>query len=731
MVLTRRAVGFWLLALGFSLLGFGGCVRKPGTVKLAQPAQVATAYVVAFPDRPDLEPMPELVVDATAAVLGRRNLQPVLVDFAKLAAEYERKRATEDRLELLAASSSTPFVMLVETRVRYYSLINGRYRWGVDLKVTIAPREQLSEAQTEEWELAAFLDYDHQDHVEALQYSAPQISERIGRLADQFLSGLDGAAVQRPVAKKSRPSKSLVPNDPLAPGNAIYFVMVDRFHNGDPANDQAVDPDDPQAFHGGDLQGVAQKLDWLNELGVGTIWLSPVFEMRDEKFHGHGAFHGYWVEDFGAIEDRFGGPEGLATLQAAAADRGMNLMLDVVLNHVSFDAPLVSERPNWFHNKGGITDWASREQVLTHDVHGLPDLAQENPQVYEHLLKHSLHWIDELRPAGFRLDAVKHVPNEFWVRYNADVRARAGPGFVLLGEDLDGNPANVARTMREGQFDAMFDFPLHFAMVDVFCRDAHPGRLASILYADRLYPDAVGERREGLVTLLDNHDLPRILSACGAETDRVVDAVKFMLTARGTPSITWGTESGALGAGEPDNRADMSFVDHPVGDALRTWLDLRKEHGVFTGGEDAIRKLDDDELVYVRNGADEAAMIVYDRDGEAAAPGAPWRELGEGGRVRVFVREGRAETPEAGTIEVEFVVKGAPGADVRIVGSGPELGDWDPAKAPRAGRVALPAGGAFAYKAVVLDGAAPVWQDGDNRYLLVTRVAEKVDVAWK
>jgi glycosidase len=521
--------------------------------------------------------------------------------------------------------------------------------------------------------------------------------------------------------------------------------MVDRFHNGEPANDGAIDPGDPQAFHGGDLQGVTEKLDWLDQLGITTIWLSPVFEMRDEKFHGHGAFHGYWVEDFGQVEDRFGGEEALEGLSEAMAERQMDLMLDVVLNHVSFDAPLVTEKPHWFHGKGGITDWESREQILTHDVHGLPDLAQENQEVYDHLLGHSLHWIEEVEPSGFRLDAVKHVPNDFWVKFNSAIEARAGDDFVMLGEVLDGNPATVAETVREGDFNAIFDFPLHFAMIDVFCRDAHPGRLASILYADRQYPASVGARRQGLVTLLDNHDLPRVLSSCGNETERVVDALAFMLTARGTPSFTWGTESGATGSKEPDNRADMVFDLHPVGEAMKQWLALREEHPVLTAGKDRLLALNDDLFVYARTAEDSTALVAVNQ-GEAApialgpeADGITWKNLETGAEtkapkavpgVTVWLASQPLRSVAPKKVPVEFRVKGAPEGEVRIVGSGPELGDWDPAKAPRGGAISLPLGGAFAFKVVVVgeDGTA-TWQSGENRFHLVDG-SEPLTIRW-
>lgn len=739
MVLSSRvrALGAVLVALLLS-----ACLKPPQTVKLAQPAGVISAYVLTYADRPDVAPVPKELADEIESALGGRNLQPRALEARAFAEPFARKRSTADRLAVLAAKAEAagePFVMLVETTPRYYSLLSGRYRWNIDLKVTIASTANLDGAQSENYDLAAFLDFDHQDEEDALRYQASPIADRVGRVADQFLTGLDDSAVERPTRAQVGASEENEPESgPLAPGAAIYFLMVDRFHNGEPSNDGDADPLDPHGFHGGDLQGVAEKLGWIEDLGATTVWLSPIFEMRTEKFHGHGAFHGYWVEDLAQVEDRFGGERALKQVVDAADARGMNLMFDLVVNHVGMDTKLTREHPDWFHQKGGITDWDDPEQIVTHDVHGLPDLAVEKPEVYQYLARTALRWVAAYDPAGFRLDAVKHVPTSFWTQFNADIEKRAGDDFVMLGEDLDGDPARVAKTMREGNFDAMFDFPLHFAMVDVFCRDAHPGRLASVLFADRLYPDEVGARRQGLVTLLDNHDLPRILSACGNDVERVVDAATFMLSARGTPSITWGTESGALGAKEPDNRADMQFVEHPLGSAIRTWLGRRKSAPVFTHGTDTLLRLGEDHFTYLRSTPTQSAVIAFNRGGPrpVAVPGpsgVTWTNvatnvssttLQAGPGVTVWTTPQAVRVAREGVAAISFDLDGAPTPDVRVVGSGPELGNWNPFDAPVLGDVDLPVGSAFAYKFVAIgEEGAMFWESGDNRYLLVDGAA--------
>ncbi|HEX4628732.1 MAG TPA: alpha-amylase family glycosyl hydrolase, partial [Gemmatimonadales bacterium] len=510
---------------------------------------------------------------------------------------------------------------------------------------------------------------------------------------------------------------------------------------------------DPQAFHGGDLQGVLDHLDELQKLGVRTVWLSPVFPLRHEKFHGYGAFHGYWVEDFGRIEPRFGTEAKLGELSDALHARGMRLILDVVLNHVAMDAPLLKEHPDWFHREGPLTDWNDPVQLTRRDVKGLPDLAQENEEVYRYLLDTSLGWIDRVHPDGFRLDAVKHVPLSFWARYDDALHARAGRDFELLGEELEGDPSKVARVQRDGHFDAMFDFPLHFALVDVFCKDQPPERLGAVLSNDRLYDDPAS-----LVTLVDNHDLARISSACGGEPRRVEQALAFQLSARGTPALTYGTEAGLAGASEPENRADMRFeTDGALRETISHLLALRREHPALQNGAPWMVQGGGGVFAYARIAPEEAALIVVNhRDAPAHVdlppeladlpwqgdPAQPERNPGASvlvrpDEVRMFFARGaldalagraraqwlKAERRRA----VQFAVHASgEKAPLYVVGSAPELGAWNAADGlgpiPPSGslRSELPVGAVVEYKLVARPaGGAPRWESGANRVAFV------------
>lgn len=451
--------------------------------------------------------------------------------------------------------------------------------------------------------------------------------------------------------------------------------------------------------------------------------------MRKAKYGPHGAFHGYWVEDLEAIEPAFGGEAALQALARALHARGMKLVLDMVLNHAAPDGKLVKEKPRWFHGQGGITDFDDPTQLVTRDVHGLPDLAQDDPEVYAYLLGGSLKWLRPGLADGLRLDAVKHMPSAFWRRFGAEVKQKAGQGVFLLGEELEGDPKKLAAAWRGGGFDALFDFPFGFALGDVFCRGAAPERLAAVLANDRLYPDPAA-----LVTLLDNHDLPRVMTACGGDAAKVTAALTVLLTARGIPSLQQGTEVGLTGEKEPDNRGDMKFERGPLFAHVKALLGLRERSPALREGAPSVHQVGPRFLALSRTAPTEKAVIAVNGAAsprEVALPEGVWRDALRGGpapgkasvapgQVGVWVAAGdyarEAQAAErqwrtgARKRKVNFELpKGA-----KVCGSGPELGHWRPDAAVTGAE--LPVGAVFEFK--VLKGGTE-WEPGDNRVLFV------------
>lgn len=267
---------------------------------------------------------------------------------------------------------------------------------------------------------------------------------------------------------------------------------------------------------------------------------------------------------------------------------------------------------------------------------------------------------------------------------------------MLLGELLDGDPGTVARTWREGRFTSMFDFPLGFAIADVFCRGESPAKLAAVLTNDRRYPDP-----SRLVTLVDNHDLPRILSQCGGDVEKVKQALAFLLSMRGTPSLLWGTEVGLDGAREPDNRKSMRFVEHPLREHLTRWMKQRAGSVALSSGASLPVLVDGSKLVIARIAADGTTVHVTVEKGVVTVTPAPPSSPALIDQWRTGARK----------ITVTIPGKGS------VVGSGPELGDWDRKKArPLPLTVELPESGVFEFKRLI-DGE---WEPGPNQVLFVS-----------
>lgn len=712
------------LAVAFTI-ALAGCITPRPPVRYEPPLRVAVAMVRDDVLHKAAYDVPPEVRAAVVRELEARNLQPVILEPAAWQDDFARVRDSERRLEILGkAEAQADLTVLVETQATFYSQIVGSYRWTVYLKVSVAPRGAAGAPLSRQHDLPAILAHGHEAEPEALAAVAPELARHVAGLLDSYLG--DPARAPRAAA---------------AGLENIYFILVDRFDNGDPSNDGAVDRADPAAWHGGDLRGVVRRLDELRDLGVATLWLSPVFQARHAPFMGHGAFHGYWVEDLRRVDPRFGSEADLIELVAQAHRRGMRVLLDYVVNHVGYDAPLLREHPDWFHHAGTIERWDDPEEIVTHEVHGLPDLAQEKPEVRAYLVDAAHAWLDRTGADGLRLDAVKHVAPAFWRDMNGELAARH-PGVTLLGELFEGAPELVERVQREGRFTHMFDFPTAFAMRDVFCGGRPAGRLGAVLSSRRFSPDAAH-----LVTFLDNHDMPRLMTACGGDEGRVENALTAQFAVEGVPALTYGTDAGLEGGPEPQNRGDMVFGKRsPLRAHVAKLLGLRRAHPALARGTTKMLGLDEGVLRFARVAEDEVALVAVN-GGDAARPVLVPRELegatlrdaltgelaGDSPRVepratRILVARAQHARelafPGAGRKrEVRFLVTGLE-KGTALVGSGPELGNWDAKRGVALGQqgtsLSLPVGVVFAYKLVVraADGSVK-WDPGQDRYLFV------------
>lgn len=394
----------------------------------------------------------------------------------------------------------------------------------------------------------------------------------------------------------------------------IYFVLTDRFYNGNKKNDYDVRPNDPHAYHGGDLEGVIKKLDYLKDLGATAIWITPVNENKPDALVGkYWGFHGYWIHDFNKVDRHLGDDATFKRLTAEAHRRGMKVMLDIVANHTGYDAPLAKDasKKDWFHHHGNIQNWDDQWQLEHRDIHGLPDFNTENPAVVKFHEDVWSSWIKRFDLDGFRVDTVKHVPMKFWSDFNSTIKQRAPKDFLILGEVLHGDPGYVAPYTRQGKFDTVFDFPMYFTMTDVFARGQSMRKLGERLGHDRAYGEP-----ELLSPFLDNHDVPRFLSTAGGDERKLRLAMAFLFTMRGIPTMYYGTEVGMTGAHEPDNREDMKWGKNAsLTSYTRTLMHLRHELAPLRRGKQLEMWQDDDVYGYSRlAGKDEVIVMLNNSD---------------------------------------------------------------------------------------------------------------------
>lgn len=359
--------------------------------------------------------------------------------------------------------------------------------------------------------------------------------------------------------------------------DALYLLMPDRFAQGASASDPPGDNRSaPRGWHGGNLAGIEQHLDYLQQLGVTALWTTPVASnaaMPD-------AYHGYAATDLYAVDPHFGTLAEYQHLSAALHARGMKLVIDLVPNHMGVESPWVSDppAPEWLHGSLAQHRHAAHNfkefldptapQAAWIDIttgwftNAMPDLNQENPLVARYLIQNALWWVETADLDGIRLDTFPYVGRAFWNDFDATLHS-VYPHLTTVGEVFDGNPkitsffaGGVARKGPDGTFDTglytPFDFPVCFAIRNVLTKGKPMTELKGMLDQDSLYPHP-----ERLATFIGNHDMPRFLTEDGGSTARLKLALGLLVTLRGMPVIYSGDEIGMAGGADPDNRQDF------------------------------------------------------------------------------------------------------------------------------------------------------------------------------
>ncbi|HEX8369253.1 MAG TPA: alpha-amylase family glycosyl hydrolase [Pyrinomonadaceae bacterium] len=399
--------------------------------------------------------------------------------------------------------------------------------------------------------------------------------------------------VSTPSGKTTIPFEILAPLDTktnfqgVTNEDVIYLIMTDRFADGDAANNNpknapqsANNRQNPRAWHGGDFQGVIDKLPYLKELGVTAIWLTPWYDNPnqanecDKPWCPYTNYHGYHAIDYYGVEDHFGTLADLQRMVREAHRQGVKVIQDQVANHVGVQHIWAKNPPldNWFSqfsqnsfNNSVLLSPNAAPSERDNLIKGwfnefLPDLNQSEPEVARYEIQNALWWIAMTGIDGVRQDTIQYMPRPFIRDWSLAVKKQY-PKFYLVGEVFERDSAQTAffqggKTGWDGidtNLPSVFDFKLWETSQEVFTGKKPVRALRDVLKYDGLYPNI-----NNVTTLTNNHDTDRFMSLKDATLAGAMLHTAFILSTRGIPQLYYGEEIAMTGGHDPDNRKDFA-----------------------------------------------------------------------------------------------------------------------------------------------------------------------------
>jgi len=440
--------------------------------------------------------------------------------------------------------------------------------------------------------------------------------------------------------------------------DVMYLIMPDRFANGDTNNDEiegmkeGLNRKGTYGRHGGDIKGIIDHLDYIEEMGFTAIWLNPVLENDQSQW----SYHGYATTDFYQVDRRFGTNEEYRQLSVKAREKGVNMVMDMIFNHCGSE--------HWWMKDLPSSDWlsmneftrTSHRRTVNHDPHAsqydikamvdgwfvpaMPDLNQRNPFMANYLIQNSIWWIEYLGLIGIRMDTYPYPEKHMMAEWNRRVLEEY-PDFNIVGEEWSLNPVIVSYWQKgqtnhdgyDGEIPSMLDFPLQGAVAKALVEEEgfNTGwiNLYDILANDIIYPDP-----HNLVIFPDNHDMSRFYMQIGMDDDIYKLGITIFLTTRGIPQIFYGSEilmthtegndhgnirkdfpggwkkdkiNGFTGEGLADNELDMQKF-------FKNLLNWRKETPVIHDGKLMHFAPEEGTYVYFRYNNTDKVMVILNKN---------------------------------------------------------------------------------------------------------------------
>jgi glycosidase len=348
----------------------------------------------------------------------------------------------------------------------------------------------------------------------------------------------------------------------------MYLIMADRFCDGNSSNNNVNNSldqftsKDLDGRRGGDIEGIISKLDYLKDLGVTSLWITPMLENNMWM-----SYHGYAATDLYKIDPRFGSNELYKQLVNDSHEKGLNIIMDHVSNHIGINHWWMKDLPfaDWINGTPKNHLPANNNKMTFPDPHSpgesvaltwdgwftdyMPDLNQANPFLKKYLIQNTIWWIEYLGIDGLREDTYPYV-NQYYLSDWAKTILNEYPKFNIVGEIWTGDPSFLAAYQRDNKFGLKLNSNLpvvtDFALADAF-RDFLRGKKGFEAIFNTLAMDYIYSDPENLLTFFDNHDISRGLYLANGDLDKIKIVLTILFTIRGIPNILYGTEIGMIG----------------------------------------------------------------------------------------------------------------------------------------------------------------------------------------
>ena len=352
--------------------------------------------------------------------------------------------------------------------------------------------------------------------------------------------------------------------------DVMYLITPDRFANGNPENDNVISYKDSSnrksltGRHGGDIEGIIQHLDYIQNLGMTALWINPMLENNQPKT----SYHGYAITNFNKTDPRFGSNEDYVRLSKETKNYGIKLIMDVVLNHCGSEHWWMKDLPgkDWINFQDSVkTVYSTHRRESLHDPYAaeidkkmhtdgwfdttMPDLNQRNPFMAKYLIQNSIWWVEYADLQGIRVDTYPYSDKTFLTEWGNRINTEY-PNLNVVGEEWSTNPSIVSawqkgKTNKNGyvsNLKTLFDFPLNNALIEGLNEDDKIWEQGLSKLYQALSNDFVYANPNDLVIFPDNHDMSRFYTQLHEDYDKFKMGMAFLLTTRGIPQIYYGTE---------------------------------------------------------------------------------------------------------------------------------------------------------------------------------------------